>query len=115
MQAKSHVLLLVAFAGITGAPGSKIFDYLALQKPILLCPSDNGIKEKITTSTNQAIICNTESDVYTKLEAMIESFIVDKNSIHKNLNMDAINFYSRQNQSKLMVEVMNGYLNNKSS
>jgi glycosyltransferase involved in cell wall biosynthesis len=109
MQAKSHVLLLVAFTGITGAPGSKIFDYLALQKPIVLCPSDNGIKEKITTSTNQAIICNTADDVYYKLGDMIDKFITDKSSINKDLNTAAIDFYSRKNQAKLMIDIIKEY------
>jgi len=110
MQAKANLLLLVSFTGINDAPGSKIFDYLGLQKPILLCPSDNGIMEKIATSTNQAIICNTSDEVYLTLNEMIEKFILNKSPITRQLNLSALNFYTRQNQTKIMADTLNKYI-----
>jgi len=110
IQAKSQLMLLVAFSGVKGAPSSKIFDYLGLQKTVLLCPSDNDIKEKILLEYRNGFICNTADAVVTQLTPIINDFVNGDTKQYLKPNIEAINNYSRQNQTQKMVKVIDSYL-----
>lgn len=42
---------------------AKVFDYIALKRPIILCKSDNGPLQKMVLDTVLPMICNSESEV----------------------------------------------------
>jgi len=44
---KSHAVLGIAYGELKGIPSSKLYEYLALKKPVILCPSDGDIMEQI--------------------------------------------------------------------
>lgn len=46
---KAHVLLGIAYGAMKGIPSSKLYEYLALGKPVLLCPTDGDLMEQILT------------------------------------------------------------------
>jgi glycosyltransferase involved in cell wall biosynthesis len=47
MLQKAHVLLGIAYGSMKGIPSSKLYEYLALGKPVLLCPTDEDLMEEI--------------------------------------------------------------------
>lgn len=44
---KAQVLLGIAYGSMKGIPSSKLYEYLALGKPVLLCPTDEDVMEEI--------------------------------------------------------------------
>lgn len=46
---KAHVLLGIAYGAMKGIPSSKLYEYLGLGKPVLLCPTDGDLMEQILT------------------------------------------------------------------
>ncbi|GAI17643.1 unnamed protein product, partial [marine sediment metagenome] len=57
---------------------AKVFDYLALNKKILLVVNDNGSLEKIINETNAGIICENSDDVYNHLTDLYSEFLKNK-------------------------------------
>lgn len=47
MLQKAHVLLGMAYGKMKGIPSSKLYEYLAIGKPVLLCPTDGDVMERI--------------------------------------------------------------------
>lgn len=47
MLQKAHVLLGIAYGKMKGIPSSKLYEYLAIGKPVLLCPTDGDVMERI--------------------------------------------------------------------
>lgn len=61
-EKQSHVMLHFAWKNFSGIIGSKLYEYIALGKPIIICPSDEDIVEQILTPYNMAFICKSEDD-----------------------------------------------------
>lgn len=106
VQMRSQVLLLVAYGHVKGITGTKTFDYLATGKPIILCPSDNDILERIVKETGQGIICNNEHEAYIALKQLIDEWLNNK-SIKVSLNTKAIEFYTRKKQTETLSKELN--------
>ncbi len=70
IQFQSTVLLAISHKDQKGIPGSKLYEYLALQKPVLICPSDKDIIEETLKSTNQAIVTNNVEECINKLQEL---------------------------------------------
>ena len=108
LQKSADVLLLVAYGDVKGSPGTKIFDYIALEKPVLLCPTDNDVMEKIMKETGQAIICETSEEMIEIFKPIISNYI-NESVIKKNFNAVAMKNYSRMNQTKLLANLCDTY------
>ncbi len=106
MQMRSHLLLLCAHKGKTGIPSSKLYEYIGTRKPILLCPSDNGVLESTLKTTGQGHFCHTVEEACSKLNALYQDYLAGK-SPALNLDEQAIGNYTREKQ----VEKLAGYLN----
>jgi len=111
LQSQAHALLMIAHSGIKGTYSSKIFEYLACKKPIILCPSDNDVLENIIIETNAGYICNSSSEVEKLLDRLIYEYI-NKKTIAINSNIEAINAYTRKRQTAKLAEIMNSLLSN---
>ena len=59
----ADLLLLTAYS-TKGVYPVKMFDYYSVEKPILLCPSDNADMENFITETNSGYIANNIDDCY---------------------------------------------------
>jgi peptidoglycan/xylan/chitin deacetylase (PgdA/CDA1 family) len=104
IQQKSHILLMVGHTGIKGTTSSKIFEYLACRKTIILCPTDEDILENIINETKSGFICNTSSDIEAILKRKIDEFIKTGTIDYKS-DTSEIEKYSRKNQTKKLAEV----------
>lgn len=62
MLGKAHVLLGIAYGTMKGIPSSKLYEYLALGKPVLLCPTDEDLMEEILKESGLGFFVKNSSD-----------------------------------------------------
>jgi len=55
---RCHLLLGIAYGDMKGIPSSKLYEYLALKKPVLLCPTDNDIMQNILQDAGVGFFAN---------------------------------------------------------
>lgn len=105
MQRESHLLLMITHEGIKGIPSSKLYEYIGLQKPVLLYPSDNDIIEKTLKDCSLGIICEDETDIENKLSKFIKDFILNgENSFSGDIQK--IDKYHRKQQVKKLATLL---------
>lgn len=102
MQMRSHLLLMVGHTSVKGTYSSKIFEYLACRRPVLLCPSDGDVLVELIKNTKSGFICNTEKEVVELLERMYKDYDVNL----PDYNEIEIKRYSRENQVKVLARIM---------
>jgi Glycosyltransferase Family 4 len=100
---RANILLLLA-GNIVDGSAAKLYEYLALKRKIMLVINDNGTAEKIIKQTNSGIICENKSDVCLNLEKLYKEWTNSKNIECKSSNFE---IYSRKNQAKKLVELLN--------
>lgn len=105
LMAKSDILVMLAHRGYTGIPSSKIFEYIALRKPVLLYPSDNDILEEILTSTGLGIICRNEDELCSTLEEIAQKKMRGE-PITVTPNEEAVAQYSRIKQTEKLARIL---------
>ncbi|MCB0428587.1 MAG: hypothetical protein KDD54_00620 [Flavobacteriales bacterium] len=107
LQRASDVLLMLAHTGLKGIPSSKVFEYIGLHKPVLLFPDDGDILKEILQTSGLGVICNDELSLQNTLEQMMMAKIESGQCIRQPANEEGIRSYSRRQQCKKLVEVLN--------
>jgi len=105
IQNKATALLLCSHKNIKGTPGSKLYEYIALQKPVLVCPSDGEIVEETLTETGQGLFANNEEECAAKLEILYKNYSNNEEVI--DINMPAVKKYSRYENAKKLSKLLN--------
>jgi len=82
LQQKADLLLMLTHRGQKGIPSSKLYEYLALQKPILCFPSDQDIVAETLLNIGVGYVIDTEDVLFDKLT----NFIRLKLNDHKVFN-----------------------------
>lgn len=59
---RSHVLLSVSYGNLKGIPSSKLYEYIGLRKPVLLCPSDKDVMQSMLQSAGVGYVADTATD-----------------------------------------------------
>ncbi len=67
LQQKADLLLMLTHRGQKGIPSSKLYEYLAMQKPILCFPSDHDIVEETLNYTGVGIVIDNEEVLIQKI------------------------------------------------
>ena len=106
MQQKADVLLMVAHEGKKGIVGSKLYEYLSLEKKVLLCPTDNDELEETLLGSNLGIIINDKKELIIELEKLIKSKI-QNGLVNSSPNCEIINTFARSEQVKLLAKYIN--------
>lgn len=106
IQMRSHAFLMFSHPGKKGVTSSKIFVYMACQKPIILCPSDNDILEALVKGTNSGYITNTEDETFELLNKLVTAFKRD-NKLPFNGSPEDIQKYSRKYQAGRLAAIIN--------
>lgn len=105
LQEKSDLLVMVAHKNIKGVPSSKIFEYIGLRKPFIVCPGDGDILDDIARSCNLGNVLNSKEAVFLFLQEKIqekrESIFVEK---FKDTN---ITMFSAKKQVELLSNLLN--------
>jgi hypothetical protein len=105
MQNKSQLVLMLAHKGLKGIPSSKLYEYIGLEKPIILYPNDKDIIEQILMDTGLGIVCGNKEELTTKLKSILNTFVVSGNVGLKG-NKDQIWNYSIKNQVNKLAQLL---------
>lgn len=102
IQKKSHALLMFPHQNIKGIPSSKLYEYLGLKKPILICPSDDDILEKTILETHSGVVCNTIDQIANQIIQMVLNY--EKFLSAFNFKNSAI--YTREHQTQNLAKIL---------
>ena len=100
IQKNSDLLLMVSHSNIKGVTSSKIFEYISLQKPFIVCPNDHDVLEEIAVQSGLGIVLNSHQQV---LEYLI-------NEIHYNSlkpDREKLNQFGIMRQVDRLGEILN--------
>ncbi|HOV11254.1 MAG TPA: hypothetical protein PLT47_06795 [Bacteroidales bacterium] len=109
IMSSAHVFLMFSHTGIKGVTSSKIFDYLAIGKPLILSPSDHEILEEIITTTHSGFICDTSEKILIILKALFDEYI-STGKIADKRDLKAIAHYSRIEQTEKLAKALDTLL-----
>ena len=87
---------------------SKIFEYFACRRPIMLYPTENSVIDRIIKETNTGICCSNKEEA---LDFLRDSYQRFKNGqdIHYNPELEKISEYTREKQTKVLAEIIDIY------
>jgi hypothetical protein len=101
----ASLLVHFSYGNIKGIPSSKLYQYLSLNKPILLVSNTNNIMEKIIRETNTGEICKTPDKI---ADYILNSYSKWENNItlEREVNKEKLAFYSFKNQVDLLDKII---------
>lgn len=102
---KAHVLLLLSKKNANWL-NAKVFDYLALNRAILLVENDKGILENILRNCNTGLFCENEMEVKNQLQYCYQNYFVKKEAFPTAQNFT---FFSRQKQATIFCDLLKNY------
>jgi hypothetical protein len=106
LQHKSNVLLICTHTNMKGTPGSKLYEYIALKKLVLITPGDKDIVEATLSQTNQAIVAPTDKEVCKQLIALYHSY-TSQDHKEQHVNLNEIKSYDRYFQTERLGNILN--------
>ena len=106
IQYNANLLLACAYQHLKGIPGSKIYEYVALKKPVLVCPTDGDIIESTLTKTGQGYFAKNEIECY---EWLVKLYTIYAHTVSKaeNINEASIKSFSRHENVKKLAHLIN--------
>ena len=107
IQKKAHLMLMISHINIKGVPSGKLYEYIGLNKPILLCPGDDDIIENTLRKTGLGYFANTIDDASNILDKLYRNFLEGR-AVPVNPNLKEIKALSMKNQTKKLSEVLDG-------
>lgn len=105
IQKSAHILLMIAHQGKKGIPSSKIYEYLAMGKPIVSFPADEDIIDRTLKNYNLGTVCNSSEQLVNTFGRLFEVF---EKGEYSTLIADKeyVNQFSRENQTKYLAELL---------
>lgn len=106
MQARAHLLLMVSHIGSKGSPSSKIYEYMGLGRPVLVCPGDEDILDETFTQYNLGFIANTSEDTFDLLNIQFQKYL---DGTYETMQADT-NFtdqFARSKQVNVLADILN--------
>lgn len=104
----SHVLLLLADKKHVALP-AKVFEYIGLERTILVSTNDKSDVERFVKETKAGIICDNSKEIYNALVLLFDKF--QKNSNFK-VKIKEKETYSRQQQARILSDFIKKALQN---
>ena len=105
LQRSSDILLMLTHVGSKGIPSSKLYEYLAIQKPILCYPSDNDVVEQTLLEVGNSFVVSDSENLFIKFKEMIEKKI-NHQHFSNQINFEKLMYYSQFHQTKKLVELI---------
>lgn len=105
-QAKAHLLLMVSHKGAKGIPSSKIYEYLGIGRPVLVCPGDDDILDETFSAYNQGHIANTSEEAYQTLQNAFDTYLQGKYSELK-ADRSYTTKFARSRQAGVLANLLN--------
>ncbi len=79
---------------------AKVFDYIALGKPVLVCENDHGPIASILTDSGTGLLTETAEEVAEKLGLLMN------NAVHLTTNPERIQNFSRRHQASILADLL---------
>jgi len=105
-QARTCVLLHLAFPGKKGILTGKIFDYLGAGRPILSIPADNDCVESLLKETNAGVSCRNADETAAVLKAWYLGWR-ETGTVDYMGDQIKINKYTRREETRTLAELLN--------
>ena len=99
----SHLLLLLSRKGADWL-NAKIFDYLAVKRPVFLVENDRGIMDALLKETNGGVSLNSAEEVSAFLENEYDNF--KRGNIKDSAVNEQLLKYSRKNQARVLGDLL---------
>jgi glycosyltransferase involved in cell wall biosynthesis len=106
LQAKAHLLIMVSHRGAIGIPSSKIYEYLGLGKPVLICPGDKDILDNTFSPYNLGEIAYNVEEAYQTIEKYMRIYL-EGNYQELKADLAYTGQFSRRNQAESLAELLN--------
>ncbi|WP_026968968.1 hypothetical protein [Algoriphagus terrigena] len=104
---KAHVLLGMAYGKMKGIPSSKLYEYLALGKPILLCPSDGDVMESMVMEAGIGFVANDVSEGVLQINRLQALYMLPELVEEMKVkSQEKIGKFSRFEQMKNLIDVL---------
>ena len=100
IQKNSDLLLMVSHANVKGVTSSKIFEYISLQKPFIVCPNDHDVLEEISIRSGLGKVMETP-------EKIVEFLKRDMFENELKPNLVKLNKFGVRRQVKILSEILN--------
>lgn len=106
LQLRSDVLLMVAHNNIKGIPSSKLFEYIGLERTILVCPTDSDVIEEMVTTTATGHTVQSIDECISVLTKLIHKKRMNETLTTHTGTIAVRNQYSRRHQTKVLGELL---------
>ncbi|WP_339700597.1 glycosyltransferase [Algoriphagus aquimarinus] len=103
---KSHAFLAMAYGSMKGIPSSKLYEYMALGKPVVLCPSDGDIMAKMLAEAGLGFPANSAEECFAQIQQIRGLYSTGKIEELKEISKSKIAKYSRFSQLQQIREVL---------
>ena len=100
IQKNSDLLLMVSHANVKGVMSSKIFEYISLQKPFIVCPNDHDVLEEIAVQSGLGKVMETSEKIVEFLKKDIFEYELKPNLVK-------LNQFGVRKQVKILSEILN--------
>ncbi len=106
MQARAHLLLMVSHLGSKGIPSSKIYEYLGLGRPVLVCPGDEDILDETFSQYNLGFIANSSDETFDVLNTQFKRYL---DGTYEEMQADThyTAQFARSTQAKVLANLLN--------
>ena len=106
LQARAHLLLMVSHLGSKGIPSSKIYEYLGLGRPVLVCPGDEDILDETFSQYNLGFIANTAEEAFHVLNTQFQKYL---DGSYETMQADThyTAQFARSTQAKVLADLLN--------
>ncbi|MFM2286663.1 MAG: hypothetical protein RLZZ543_2160 [Bacteroidota bacterium] len=105
LQGKAHLLLMVAHKDAIGIPSSKIYEYLGIGRPVMVCPGDGDILNDTFSPYNIGYIAHTSEEAYRTLEELFAHYLNDTySSLQSDRNYTRL--FTRSNQAAVLAKLL---------
>jgi glycosyltransferase involved in cell wall biosynthesis len=105
IQAKAHLLLMVSHKDSKGIPSSKIYEYLGLGKPVIICPGDEDILDATFKPYNLGCIANNTDDAFEVLKSHFAKYLRGE-SASQIPDKNYTNKFTREHQTGVLAKLL---------
>lgn len=103
---KAHVVLSIAHHNLKGIPSSKLYEYIGLKKPVLLCPGDSDVMEEILDNVGLGFFAYDVDSCLAELEKIRQLYTTDQIKRLESKSAEKVLQYSRFEQMSKIKELL---------
>lgn len=104
---KSHAFLGISYGEMKGIPSSKLYEYMGLQKPVLLCASDHDIMEEMLSDSGLGFFAESSETAILKIDQIKELYSKGLINQFRDNSSVRITKFTRFEQLQKIVSVLN--------